>query len=202
MTTATEPTTATITLKARTLRAIIEQCLVARGDMTRPALMGVNFTLKGGKLEACAADGFRLVLITADVEASGDETALLDGAGLKALLPSLRGKAIADTSVTIAFDSEGAGFTIGNATVTVPAIDGTFPNFHQLIPPCDKPGGDHAAFNGGLIGEVMAVAAKYAGSGIVRLRLQSPSAPARLDWKHEPDGWTGIGVVMPMFVDW
>ena len=185
--------------------------------------------VRNGKATFAAADGFRLIVVECPDAGEGDWSAILDGPSVKAALPALKQAAkvrgTADVPIVFVgfsrtfgtgdgptYSNKGAGasfdgrvvLTFPAQTVTIPTVMGTFPNYDQLIPAVGNDGGNHAAFDGALIGDVFRIAGKYATSGIVRTFLQSPSAPARLNWVGgETDAeWHGTGVVMPMFVTW
>ena len=215
-----EADASTFTLDADTFVATVDQCLVAvaRHD-PRPVLTGIYVKATGSAIEFVATDGFQLVEVTVPVTRTGaDWSATIDAKAIKDALaavkaadkvtpraPRFRG-AGADTrkhvpvTVTLAANRQSVTLAAGATTVALPLIQGTFPNYKNLIPTCDY-GGGKVALNAGMVSALLARIGKYVDSGVVRMRVQSPSAPIRFDWREE-DKWHGTAVVMPMFVQW
>lgn len=197
--------------------AAIDQVIIGvRKDDSRPVLTGVLVETRAGEASATftSADGFRLITVTVNLPNPCESTrsVILDARTLKATLPAIKAAIKAqrfnpDARIVIRHAAGSASVDTGASTMQVPVINGTFPNYQALIPTLDtldKHAGSKIAMNGALIGEVFERAAKYAGSGIVRMRVQDTSAPVRLDWQDEINDpkWTGIAVIMPMFVKW
>lgn len=163
----------TIQLDADALRRSINQvAFAAATDDSRPVLTGVHFALRDGSLRLAAADGFRLAVNTIEVdENSGDREAIVPARALNELarlLPEVT------EAISVTFNPAGTQvlFDLGHATLVAQLIQGTFPNYEQLIP------SGHATSTEVSVGEFMRetrIASIFArdGSGIVRL-IASP----------------------------
>lgn len=202
-------TTTTITTDARVLLAQLEQTtpFVAAANGGRESLTGVHFAITRDALTLTAADGFRLVTVEAPCHRDVDGwSEIVHANDCKRAIVALKA-AIKTVGKSGAVDATLARngvvtLTLPGATLDLATISGTFPNYQQLIPAQDyNATGNHAAFNGALIGEILTVAGKHADDGIVRTMLQTPSQPARLDWR-DSTLWTATAVIMPMFVTW
>lgn len=163
----------TIQLDADALRRSINQvAFAAATDDSRPVLTGVHFALRDGSLRLAAADGFRLAVNTIEVgENSGDREAIVPARALNELARLL--PEVTDT-ISVTFNPAGTQvlFDLGHATLVAQLIQGTFPNYEQLIP------SGHATSTEVSVGEFMRetrIASIFArdGSGIVRL-IASP----------------------------
>ena len=163
----------TIRIDAAALRRSINQvAFAAATDDSRPVLTGVHFALRDGSLRLAAADGFRLAVNTIEVgEDSADREAIVPARALNELarlLPEV------DEQISVTFNpaSTQVLFDLGHATLIAQLIQGTFPNYEQLIP------SSHATSTEVSVGEFMRearIASIFArdGSGIVRL-IASP----------------------------
>ena len=159
----------TIQLDADALRHSINQvAFAAATDDSRPVLTGVHFALRDGSLRLAAADGFRLAVNTIEVgEDSADREAIVPARALNELarlLPEV------SEQISVTFNPAGTQvlFDLGHATLIAQLIQGTFPNYEQLIP------SGHATRTEVTVGEFMRetrIASIFArdGSGIVRL---------------------------------
>ena len=163
----------TIQLDADAFRRSINQvAFAAATDDSRPVLTGVHFALRDGSLRLAAADGFRLAVNTIEVGEDGaDREAIVPARALNELarlLPEV------SEHVSVTFNPAGTQvlFDLGHATLVAQLIQGTFPNYEQLIP------SSHATSTEVSVGEFMRetrIASIFArdGSGIVRL-IASP----------------------------
>ncbi len=159
----------TIQLDAAALRHSINQvAFAAATDDSRPVLTGVHFALRDGSLRLAAADGFRLAVNTIEVGEDGaDREAIVPARALNELarlLPEV------SEQISVTFNPAGTQvlFDLGHATLIAQLIQGTFPNYEQLIP------SGHATRTEVTVGEFMRetrIASIFArdGSGIVRL---------------------------------
>ena len=159
----------TIQLDADALRHSINQvAFAAATDDSRPVLTGVHFALRDGSLRLAAADGFRLAVNTIEVgEDSADREAIVPARALNELarlLPEVR------EQISVTFNPAGTQvlFDLGHATLIAQLIQGTFPNYEQLIP------SSHGTRTEVTVSEFMRetrIASIFArdGSGIVRL---------------------------------
>ena len=163
----------TIRIDAAALRRSINQvAFAAATDDSRPVLTGVHFALRDGSLRLAAADGFRLAVNTIEVgEDSADREAIVPARALNELARLLP-EVSEQVSVTFNPASTQVLFDLGHATLIAQLIQGTFPNYEQLIP------SSHATSTEVSVGEFMRearIASIFArdGSGIVRL-IASP----------------------------
>ena len=171
-----------LTLDSSALRRAINQVVFAAAtDNSRPVLTGVHFGIKGAQLRLAAADGFRLAVHTMDLEdAPAEREAIVPARALGELSRIL---AEVNGPVEMRFNPVGTQvlFDLGHATLSATLLQGTFPNYDQLIP------SSHATRTEIAVSEFMRetrIASIFArdGSGIVRL-VATPgedSAPGRL----------------------
>lgn len=162
-------------------RAINQVVFAAATDNSRPVLTGVHFGIKGSQLRLAAADGFRLAVHTMELEGSPPEREAIVPA--RALGELARMLAEVDDAVEMRFNAVGTQvlFDLGHATLSATLLQGTFPNYDQLIP------STHATRTEIAVAEFMRetrIASIFArdGSGIVRL-VATPGeggAPGRL----------------------
>ncbi|MEZ4503966.1 MAG: DNA polymerase III subunit beta [Dehalococcoidia bacterium] len=165
----------------RLRKALNQVVFAAATDDSRPILTGVQFAMTGNEIRLAAADGFRLSVHTMQVEASVPERSVVVPARSLQELSRLLGDA--DEAVTMTFNSSGTQvqFDLGHAKLIAQLIQGTFPNYQQLIP---------ASYNTRTevgVGEFTRetrIASIFArdGSGIVRLQAQpgEGGAPGQL----------------------
>ncbi len=150
-------------------RALSQVVFAAATDDARPVLTGVQLAISGKKILLAAADGFRLSVHTLDLpEETEERTAIVPARALGELLRLL--PEAGEETVAVTFNTSGrqAQFDLGHATLVAQLIEGTFPNYEQLIPP------NHNTRTEVLLDEFMRearIASIFArdGSGIVRL---------------------------------
>ena len=162
-------------------RAISQVVFAAATDDSRPVLTGVHFAIRGDGLKLAAADGFRLAVHSLEVPSGTPEREAIVPA--RALGELARLLAEVAEPITITFNAANTQVLVdlGHATLIAQLIQGTFPNYEQLIP------SGHATRTEIAVGEFMRetrIASIFArdGSGIVRL-VASPGengAPGRL----------------------
>lgn len=115
------------------LRAMLQRTgYAASADEARPVLNGVLLSFKDGRLTAVATDGRRLALVEQELEFSKDSAVDL-------VVPS---KAV--NEVVRALGDEGAmkimatanqvAFDTGDVAVYSKLVEGTYPNYRQVIP--------------------------------------------------------------------
>jgi len=123
-------------IKVSELKEMIQQVVFAAStDDARPILTGVLMTVKGGKVTLAAADGFRLSVRKADLASTS-------GHSISAVIPA---RALSELA-RIASDGEqlvtmvmprGRGqvvFRTKDVELVSQLIDGTFPDYEQIIP--------------------------------------------------------------------
>jgi DNA polymerase-3 subunit beta len=126
----------TISIPADRLRTAINQTVFsAATDDSRPVLTGVHFAIKDRRLRLAAADGFRLSVHTMELEEDVEERAVIIPARalgeLSRLLPEAE-----DGLVRMTFNAAQTQvqFDLRHAKLIAQLIQGTFPNYEQLIP--------------------------------------------------------------------
>lgn len=114
----------------------------AAKDQVRPTLSGVHFEVKGGQLHLAAADGFRVAWKALPVTDSTDSAGFAAIVPLKSAVELARLIAGADDKADVTFGLGGqegatpsrAVFTVGETTLVTRLIEGTFPNWRQIVP--------------------------------------------------------------------
>ena len=153
--------------------AIRRVAYAAARDQARPVLAGVHFAVEDGQLRMAAADGFRLAVHSIAAEcvgpASGPTSAVIPA---RAVAEAGRRLGDTDERVRIAFEPGGgiARFDLGRSAIDTAVINGSFPDFDQLIPDA---AGTRIEMSSDEFGRVMRTALVFArdGSGIVRLAV-------------------------------
>lgn len=105
--------------------------IAASGDTTRPALTGVYFNTFEGSLYLAATDGYRLAERKFIEKVSSEVMAIVPAASLQEVLRSLSDDV---TEIELLFDETQVRFRLGEIEVTSKLIDGSFPDYRQLIP--------------------------------------------------------------------
>lgn len=110
----------------------LTQVMVATSnDTTRPALTGVYFNTYEGGLYFAATDGYRLAERKVVEKIESEITAIVPAASLRSVMGLLT-EDIED--VEILFDESQVRFRLGDIEVTSKLIEGSFPDYRQLIP--------------------------------------------------------------------
>ncbi|GAC1474204.1 MAG: DNA polymerase III subunit beta [Chloroflexota bacterium] len=121
---------------AELLKEMIEQVAFATAmDDTRPMLTGVLATFSGTQLTLAATDGFRLAMRIGELltPASGDFSVIVPARTLSELAKILPdGDTLVDVSVTP--NRNQVVFRAPDLHVVSRLIEGTFPNYKQIIP--------------------------------------------------------------------
>lgn len=108
-----------------------EVIIAASGDTTRPALTGVYFNTDNNILYVAATDGYRLAEREFISKVQSEVKAIVPTASLQEVLRSIPEDA---EEVEILFDEAQVRFRVGELEITSKLIDGTFPDYRQLIP--------------------------------------------------------------------
>lgn len=126
----------TARLDPELLREIIGQVIFAAAtDDSRPALTGANVRFEGQRLTMAAADGYRLSVRSAELSEPVAEE-------VNIIVPA---RALSELARTVADQTESVEFSItanrsqllvraGNIDFVSRLIDGTFPDYRQIIP--------------------------------------------------------------------
>lgn len=119
-------------MAAEIFKAGLAQVMVAASnDMTRPALTGVYFNTFEGGLYLAATDGYRLAERKLVEKIENEVAAIVPASSLQEVMRSL-GDEIDE--VEILFDEAQVRFRLGEVDITSKLIDGSFPDYRQLIP--------------------------------------------------------------------
>ncbi|MQA00413.1 MAG: DNA polymerase III subunit beta [Dehalococcoidia bacterium] len=119
----------------RLRRAITQTVFSAATDDSRPVLTGVHFAISDKQMRLAAADGFRLSVHTMDLDEETEERAIIVPARALGELGRLLGEAT-EGAVSMTFNQANTQvqFDLGHAKLMAQLIQGTFPNYEQLIP--------------------------------------------------------------------
>jgi len=127
---------AAISLEPETLREMINQVtLAAAVDESRPVLTGVLAQISGSTLTMAAADGFRLSVRSAELSEEAPQAASViipaRALGELARISAEEDKAI---RMTVAANRGQVFFRMTNIDLVSQLVEGTFPNYEQIIP--------------------------------------------------------------------
>lgn len=167
-------------MSGRALRESIHQVVVAAAvEDSRPVLTGVNVELEGDKVTFAAADGFRLAVRHAELlEPVPEKTSvIIPSRTLSDIERLVEGDEPVDMVVTPAKSQ--AMFRFRNIEVVSQLLQGTFPNYAQLIP---QEHTTRAVINLGSLKRETRTASIFAkdGSGIIRLEMTPDAPPGRM----------------------
>jgi DNA polymerase-3 subunit beta len=126
----------TTKVEVEALRQGIAQVVFAAAtEESRPVLTGVDAKFEGNSLTLAAADGFRLAVYKLPLaEAVSSETEVIIPARTLAELNRLIAEQEEVVEVTVNPDKGQALFKLKNIELVSQLIQGTFPNYAQLIP--------------------------------------------------------------------
>lgn len=105
--------------------------IAASSDTTRPALTGVYFNTFEGSLYLAATDGYRLAERKFIEKVESEVMAIVPAVSLQEVLRSLSDDV---QEIEILFDETQVRFRMGEVEVTSKLVDGSFPDYRQLIP--------------------------------------------------------------------
>ncbi|MBN1672205.1 MAG: DNA polymerase III subunit beta [Kiritimatiellae bacterium] len=121
-------------VEQRVLREMLKMTAYAAStDETRYALNGVLFSFKGDKFTAVATDGRRLALVEQEVEfpPESEGEAIVPSKAINELLRTLND---AEGALKIHTTKNQIAFEFGDVLIVSKLIEGTYPNFRQVIP--------------------------------------------------------------------
>ncbi len=119
-------------MEVEEFKAGLSQVMIAASnDMTRPALTGVYFNTFEGALYLAATDGYRLAERKFIEKVESEVTAIVPTGSLQEVLRSIGDDV---NEIEILFDETQVRFRIGEIEVTSKLINGSFPDYRQLIP--------------------------------------------------------------------
>lgn len=162
----------------KALRTAIHQVVMAAAvEDSRPVLTGVNVELEGTKLVLAAADGFRLAVHTTELlEPVSEKVSLIVPAKT---LQEVERLIDGDDPIDIVVTPQRSQilFRLKNVEIVSQLIQGTFPNYSQLIP---QERSTRAVVNLGELQRATRTASIFAkdGSGIVRIEVTPGAAGA------------------------
>lgn len=105
--------------------------IASSSDTSRPALTGIYFNTFEGALYLAATDGYRLAERKFIEKVDDEVAAIVPTSSLQEVL-----RAIGDdtTEIELLFDDTQVRFRLGDVEITSKLIDGSFPDYRQLIP--------------------------------------------------------------------
>ena len=124
-----------IEIEPERLREALEHVVFAAAtDDSRPVLTGVDFAIGPQGIRLAAADGFRLAVFQLDLAGAGQEREVIVPARALGELSRLLAEAQQPARMTVNAGQTQVLFDLGHATLIANLIQGTFPNYQQLIP--------------------------------------------------------------------
>ncbi len=125
-----------VSLKPKELRQAISQTVFAAAtDDSRPVLTGVHTNFDGKMMKLAASDGFRLSVFDLPLESAvSEKTEIVIPARALAELNRLLGDEEEEVTLQTNSAKTQVLFKLANAEMVAQLIQGTFPNFNQLIP--------------------------------------------------------------------
>ena len=161
-----------VTVDVQVLRHAIDQVVFAAAtEDSRPVLTGIKVEMEGDSLTLAAADGFRLAVHTSTLASPVSEpTSFIIPARTLAELNRLLGDQTEPVEFTVTPQRSQALFRLKNVELVSQLVQGTFPNYQQLIP---EGFGTRTVVNLQEFLRATRTASIFArdGSGIVRLQI-------------------------------
>lgn len=122
-----------ISLDAAELARGIKQTLYAAAGEDKAVISGLLTELEGGSLELAATDGFRLAWRRASVEgATGKLSVVVPKRAMDELSRQLSSAGAPRVDIRTAHNQ--VAFSLGDRYMTTRLVDGTYPNYRQIIP--------------------------------------------------------------------
>ncbi len=123
-------------IDADSLRQAISQvAFAAASEESRPVLTGVDTVFENDTLTLAAADGFRLAVYNLPLSGSvGEKTEAIIPARTLNELNRLMAESEEDVEVTVNPNKSQAMFKLKNTELVSQMVQGTFPQYNQLIP--------------------------------------------------------------------
>jgi DNA polymerase-3 subunit beta len=125
-----------LTLESASLRRAIEQVhFAAAADDTRPVLTGIHTLAEGNILTLAAADGFRLAVYKMPLESDvAEKVEVIIPARALREVERLIGDSTEPVQLSINAARSQVMFKTASGEIVATLIQGTFPNYSQLIP--------------------------------------------------------------------
>lgn len=125
----------TLSIPPEELRDVIRQvAFAAATDDTRPILTGVLMKYTGGTLTLAAADGFRLAVRALHLNADFPDFELVIPANSLQELERIASDEEKEVYMVLPPDRGQVLFHMTNAALVTQVLDGTFPDYNQIIP--------------------------------------------------------------------
>jgi DNA polymerase-3 subunit beta len=177
-----------IEMKGSEFRAAVDfVSFAAAADESRPVLTGVHLRSEGKRLELAAADGFRLAVAGLQMEREPD-------APLEITVPARAMREVArlisedDEPVEMQINKERTQvrFSLTDTELVALLIQGTYPNYRQLIP---DDYGTRCTIDAATFKQEARTAAIFArdGNGIVRLQMYNAGGVGQLQVNARAD---------------
>ncbi|MFC1944393.1 DNA polymerase III subunit beta [Chloroflexota bacterium] len=115
-------------------QAINHVAFAASVEDSRPVLTGVQAEFDGDQLTLAAADGFRLAVHSLSLSSQVEKMAVIIPARCLSELTRLLGDHEDSVGITVNSKRNQVLFKLKDIEVVSQLIQGTFPNYHQLIP--------------------------------------------------------------------
>ena len=126
------------------LKSLKSTIFASSNDDSKQLLTGVNFTFKENYLESASTDGHRLAVALIGNEEYSDnkDNSLLNDGDLSVTIPTRSLREIeklvslrsSENSIKLFYDKGQVVFISSNQIITTRTLEGTYPNYSQLIP--------------------------------------------------------------------
>ena len=127
------PDALSVSLDAAELAKGIKQTLYAAAGEDKAVISGLLTELAGGNLELAATDGFRLAWRRATVDGvAGELSVVVPKRAMDELARQLVASGAPRVDIRTAHNQ--VAFTLGDRYMTTRLVDGTYPNYRQIIP--------------------------------------------------------------------
>ncbi|MDO4979127.1 MAG: DNA polymerase III subunit beta [Candidatus Saccharibacteria bacterium] len=109
--------------------------IAVSNDTTRPTLTGVYFDTRDGDLYIAATDGYRLTMRKFIEKVESEVKAIVPASSINEVLNDLKED---EGEIEILFENSQVKFRFGEIEVTSNLIDGSYPDYQNLLPNGDK----------------------------------------------------------------
>ncbi len=126
-----------VRFKADEFKEMVQQVTFAAStDEARPVLMGVSVTVDGDQVTMAAADGFRLSVRTATLDTPAPQAVniIVPARALNELARILSASEEEEIAMVVPDGRGQVIFRAGNVELVSQLIEGTFPDYKQIIP--------------------------------------------------------------------
>lgn len=121
-------------MPANELRRVLSNCVLFRGDATRPVLQCVEVAVAGSEATFTATDSYGLITEAIKVSSESEGTFLISGDTASALIKTLDKKDTGDIAIRV--DESAIEFQHG-WTLPATAPDWNYPNWREIVPEAD-----------------------------------------------------------------